>query len=286
MDNGLVRMALVVLRGYLLLTLVPLAWRAVATGGWAPLAAHGVAVGVVALALTWDGHSQMAQGLRDWTPLALGPFLYIELRWIIEAVGRSHMDARVAGWESALFPSDPSHSLALRWPSIALSEFLHLCYVSYYALVYVPPALLWLRGRHRAFAETVLALVTVYAVCFLAYAVFPVDGPRFLHGPSLAPAGPIRAMVVRLLESGSSRGTAFPSSHVAASVVAALCALRWQRIVGLVVTVLTLGLAVGAVYGGYHYGVDVLAGFVTGLVAFILSQAVARRNLRNGLTGG
>ena len=120
-------------------------------------------------------------------------------------------------------------------------------------------------------------MVVVYAACFAMYALFPVDGPRFVRGPSMAQAGPIRTIVMRLLESGSSRGTAFPSSHVAASVVAALCALRHQRRTGLVVAILTVGLAIGAVYGGYHYGVDIVAGALTGLSAFAIAHVLVRR---------
>jgi membrane-associated phospholipid phosphatase len=273
-SDGTLSAALLLLAGYLALTIVPLARLGIATGQWAPVGMHVVAICIVlAVRVGWP---RSAQVLRDWTPLGLGPFLYIELRWIIEGAGRMHADLRVASWEAALFPSDPSASLAVRWPWLALSELLHFCYLSYYAIVYVPPALLWLRGRRREFADTVLALVVVYALCFATYMLFPVDGPRFMHGPSSAPVGVIRSMVVHLLESGSSRGTAFPSSHVAASLVAAACALRFQRAVGIVVVILTAGLAVGAVYGGYHYAVDVLAGIGTAVLALGIARGVAR----------
>lgn len=271
-SEAALRTALRVLAGYLALTSVPLVHLAVSGGEWAPLAMHALAIGVVVAALASRGSANQAQ--RDWTPLGLGPFLYIELRWIIEGAGRPHADALVASWEAGLFPSDPSASLATRWPSLAVSELLHVCYLSYYAIVYVPPALLWLRGRRREFADTVLALVVVYSLCFVTYTLFPVDGPRFVHGPSSAPLGPIRAMVVQLLASGSSRGTAFPSSHVAAALVAAVCALRFQRGVGVVVAVLTAGLALGAVYGGYHYAVDVLVGAGTAAVALAIVRAL------------
>src|SRR2546426_6269188 len=44
-----------------------------------------------------------------------------------------------------------------------------------------------------------------------------------------------------LLDLGDSWGAAFPSSHVAAAVVAALCALRYWRPLGLLLTPLTVG---------------------------------------------
>jgi membrane-associated phospholipid phosphatase len=44
-----------------------------------------------------------------------------------------------------------------------------------------------------------------------------------------------------------------------------------------VVAVLAAGLALGAVYGGYHYAVDVLAGVATGLLAFAAARLIVRR---------
>jgi membrane-associated phospholipid phosphatase len=115
----------------------------------------------------------------------------------------------------------------------------------------------------------------------LCYIFFPVAGPRYLW-PTSTLAGPIRAGVVWLLETGSSRGTAFPSSHVAVSVTQSILAVRYFGRRGLVVAVLTLGLALGAVYGGFHYAVDVLAGAVFGGVLAIAGLERARRLRRGG----
>src|SRR5207237_54408 len=59
-----------------------------------------------------------------------------------------------------------------------------------------------------------------------------------------------------------SLGAAFPSSHVAAAVVAAVCALRYWRRLGLVLTPFTLGLVLSVVYGQFHYAVDAVAGLI------------------------
>ena len=273
-SDRLLRLALVILAAYLAMMLAPVALFASRTGAWTPVAVHLAALALAFVA--WRGW--LPEPLRDWTPLVLGPLLYIELRWTVPGLGRTHADALIALWETRVFPGDPSRTLASRWPWTALSELLHLAYVSYYALMYAPPVLLWLHRRHREFAATLLAMVVVYTICFATYTVFPVDGPRFLHGPASAPDGPIRAFVVALLESGSSRGTAFPSSHVAASLVAAICALRFQRRIGLVVALLAVGLAVGAVYGGYHYAIDIVAGAITGLAAAAIAYRLEARD--------
>jgi membrane-associated phospholipid phosphatase len=253
---------------------VPMTMYARTTGHPAPLVAHLAAllVGGVVLA---SSHRAL-RPLRDWLPLVLGPFLYVELRWLIEGVGRPHADAIVSAWELALFPADPAATWAPHMPIAWLSELLHFAYASYYLLVYVPPAILYIRGRRRAYASTLLALAVVYGICFATYLAFPVDGPRFLAGPAAAPDGPVRTFVLQLLATGSSRGTAFPSSHVAASVVASLSALRYQRPVGVIVSLLTVGLALGTVYGGFHYVVDGLAGGIVGVAAWLLASAAWR----------
>jgi membrane-associated phospholipid phosphatase len=268
------RLARALVVAFLAAGTVPMAAYAHATGDAAPLLAHLAALGAALLVAAT--RRAALRPARDWMPLALGPFLYVEMRWLIEGIGRPHADAVVRGWEGLLFPSDPSATWAPRAAHPGLSEALHFAYASYYLLVYVPPAILYLRGRRDAFAATLLALTLVYGICFAAYLVFPVDGPRYLVGPAAAPDGPVRTFVLHLLAAGSSRGTAFPSSHVAASVVASLCALRFQRPVGVVVSVLTAGLALGTVYGGFHYAVDALAGGIVGLAAWLLASALWR----------
>ena len=269
-SDVMIRVALTILATYMTVAALPLLAWSMTERTWLPLTTHLAALAVTFLCAS---RRNLPRWRRDWLPLALVPLLYVELRWVIAGFGRPHADALIAAWDLTLF-GEPSRTLALRWHSVFVSELLHLCYIAYYAIVYVPPALLWLKGRHREFAATTLALVIMYTICFIAFVLLPVDGPRFLSGPSAAPEGPIRAIVIWLLDAGSSRGTAFPSAHVAASVVAALYALRFQRTLGIAIVVLTAGMMVGAVYGGYHYAVDVIAGLVTGLLSAAIARAV------------
>jgi membrane-associated phospholipid phosphatase len=272
--DRLIGASLLLIAAYLTVTLWPALREARAAHELRLLVAH-VVVLLAAIALATTRRPRLRL-LRDLLPLAVGAFLYVELRWLIPAVGRPHADALVIRWERALFPTNPSATWAPSLPLVALSEALHLAYASYYLLVLVPPLLLYLRGRRTDYARTMVALVLVYAVCFATYLLFPVDGPRYLVGAAAAPDGPVRTFVLHLLAAGSSRGTAFPSSHVAASLVAALCALRFQRAVGIVVAVATAGLTLGTVYGGFHYAVDVLAGGIVGLAASLGASALCR----------
>jgi membrane-associated phospholipid phosphatase len=216
--------------------------------------------------------------LRLWAPLAALLFLYMEVPVLIRAAGHAGVfDSTVIGWETALFGGQPAREWAARWPSLALSEALHVAYISYYPIIFVVPGLLFLAKRFDEFREAVLVLMLTYVACFLCYIVFPVLGPRYLwKSPLDTIGGVVRAATRWLLDARSSAGTAFPSSHVAVAVTQSVLAARYFGPRGHVVSVLTLFLSLGAIYGGYHYAIDVVAGVVVGAVTTSAGLLVAR----------
>jgi membrane-associated phospholipid phosphatase len=222
--------------------------------------------------------------LRLWAPLMTLPFLYAEMPAVIAAAGHSQLlDARVMDWEHLIFGEQPARTWAARWPSRPVSEALHAAYLSYYAIIVSVPAVLWLGRRRSAFADAVFVLVLTFVCCFLIYVFFPVAGPRYFW-PSVADrvSGPFRLATLWVLETGSSRGTAFPSSHVAVAVTQSLLAFRYFGAKALPLAVLSTGLGVGAIYGGFHYAIDVIAGAVLGGSIFASSAFVTARARRNG----
>ena len=88
----------------------------------------------------------------------------------------------------------------------------------------------------------------------------------------------MRRLVLWVLHAGSTRGTAFPSSHVAIALAISLSAFRWRRLPGVVLLVLTALLGAGAVYGGFHYATDVVAGMALGVGSWGISTLVDRRS--------
>ena len=237
--------------------------------------AHIVALIVVALLV----FTRRTGTVADWLPLVAIPFLYAELPRI--AVGSMHDDV-VQRWEAATFGTSPVLWASARWPSALLSESLHAAYLSYYLIIYVPPIVLYVRGQLAEFRSTVAGLMTMFAICYIVFLVFPVAGPRYEWAPSATVFdGPLRRLAQRILAAGSSRGTAFPSSHVAVATVQTVFAFRRNTRTGLLLGALTSCVAIGAVYGGFHYGVDVVVGGILGM-AVGLALLVARRELFAG----
>ncbi|MBA3889501.1 MAG: phosphatase PAP2 family protein [Gemmatimonadaceae bacterium] len=253
--------------------------------GWLIIAAHGgLTAGIAAALRPTNGLTggALPRVALAWLPLVAIPLLYAELPYLIATVGAPFGDAIVQRWEGALFASQPARTLAGAAPWTWLSELLHLAYLSYYGIIYVPLAGLFAaahRGGRRgaeamaadaAFSEAALAITLTFTICFVAFVIFPVQGPRFLWPePEGVPQGPVRALVLQILERGSSRGAAFPSSHMAVAVVQALSAYRWRLPWRTLIGIATVGIGVGAVYGGFHYAIDMVAGAVLGGVVFL-----------------
>lgn len=215
-------------------------------------------------AVTWTSMAPM--WVRSWMPLLLLLFFYSEMPALIQAAGHAEgFDAVVIRLEQSLFGAQPAQEWARAIPSLAVSEPLHLAYLAYYPIIYAVPVLLWRAGRRSDFHAAVFALMLTFFTCFVCYIIVPVAGPRYLW-PSAAPEGFFRSIATWLLEARSSRGTAFPSSHVAVSVAQSVLAIKYFGARGGVVAVVAGGLAAGAVYGGFHYAVDILAGILLGLV--------------------
>jgi membrane-associated phospholipid phosphatase len=149
-------------------------------------------------------------------------------------------------------------------------------------------------GFLAAHQHMLFTLMLVFLVHYLVFIVFPVQGPRYLFPP---PGGELSKgfmyhLAHAILERGSSQGTAFPSSHVGVAFAqTALVFLLMRKTSPLLIRkaapllmrkaaplllVSSVGLALGAIYGGFHYGVDVVAGLVLGLLLFVAAPRVAR----------
>jgi|SRR5579884_1977675 len=239
-----------------------------AVGGHGALALLHAAGVTASFAAARRARRERRQGrVERWTeiaPLFVWPFLYFELPALIATLGSGYHDATVQAWELRLFSTNPSQTLAGALPWRPLSELLHAGYLAYYPAIFLPPLRLLLRDDARALSQTMLALACTYAICWLVYAFFPVEGPRYLWTPPHIPDGPIRRLTTQILAGGSSRGAAFPSSHMAIATVQAVLATRWQPRVAILLWLVAATIGVGAVYGGFHYGVDMVAGLILG----------------------
>ena len=120
-------------------------------------------------------------------------------------------------------------------------------------------------------------MIATFVICYLAFIFFPVAGPYYQFPKPdrwFIDNLPAR-LTYEALETGSSYGAAFPSSHVAAALAATLAAARSSRRLGLLLLVPTMLMAIAVVYCQMHYGVDALAGLLVGVA---VAGIVGRRS--------
>lgn len=258
-------------------TAAVLAFSGADHAGWdSLLTAHALIVVLVLLAPAAREAGPVGRFLGDWYPMLLLGGLYAEVGVLNVDLAYQH-DLAIQRLEFWVFGSQLSYRWIREMPNAVLSSFLHGCYLAYYAILYASPLGLWLHGQRGAARRTIFAVMVTFYLCYVVFLFFPVAGPRYAFEPAHNAATSVWAARASqwVLDRGDSWGAAFPSSHVAAAVVAAVCALRYWRTLGLVLAPFTIGLVLSVVYGQFHYAVDALAGLVVA-AGVLVSQWVYR----------
>ncbi len=242
------------------------------------LVADGLAV-VVVLLLARPGLGRFGRGLREVYPLILVVIFYGALDLLTGHGGIPTHEPTIQRWELAVFGEQVSHTWWRHHPSQFWSTLLHAVYASYYLIVAAGPIWFLARGDRPNLRRTVAAISATYGICFVIFLLYPVAGPNYeFPRPSAAFTANLPAhLVYSLLQRGSSYGAAFPSSHVAAALTAALVSFRGSRALGAVLLVPALLLPVAVVYIQMHYGMDAIAGVLLALLVYAGTLALARR---------
>ena len=243
------------------------------------LSIHIAAVlGILSLHFVPSPLSPLLQFARDWYALATILLFYWGVKPLTQMVFQGMFDDWIVRWENRLFNGQPSTYLSARFPSVALSEYLHLCYLSYYFIPVFLPTMLYFRGKGEAFFETLFAELFTFNLCLIWYIFFPVAGPRYISekiDESLS-GRPLCRLTHAILSRASTKGAAFPSSHSALAIVVLLCGARYDLVSFVILFPFCTGLVVGTVYGRFHYALDAVAGVLLGVLTFGLYPIVYR----------
>lgn len=213
--------------------------------------------------------------LAEWYPLVVLVAIYASVDLVNgprQAAGLSH-DAVIQRLEFATFGRQLAHDWSRSQSQSAISWPLSLSYLGFFPLVIVAPAVLWARGHFVRARQTIFGISLAFFTCYLIFLLFPVAGPTYLWGwPTDGVHSALPSRLVRdLIDGGDSWGSAFPSSHVAASMAAALLAFRNWRPLGWALLPFAVGILIGVVYFQVHYAVDAVAGLI--IAAFATAMA-------------
>ena len=241
---------------------------------------HVVVMGLIwwAAALPLPAH-RLALFFRLFYPVALTPLLYLELAPLNQVHVTGYFDATMMEWEQSLFGTQLAMDFGEWYNRLWFSEVLHLGYFSYYFIVPGAAATAFLLKGPRALERASFTIALAFFVCYVCFSVFPVAGPRY-DFPKLvgdAANGKMFWLVHSILESGSSKGTAFPSSHVAATLAAWFATGRESKRVFWIMAPFAVSLTLATVYGRFHYGIDATAGLVVAISAYLGTPWLMRR---------
>jgi membrane-associated phospholipid phosphatase len=264
--------------GYFALTgLLVLAFGSPLSAWWGILVAHAALVVWLLAVVPRVPDASGLRIVRDWALIVALPVIYKEVDYLNDLFTTGYYDPLLMSAETAIFGAQPSVVLRQLFPWRLLSEYLHFGYFGYYSLLPALAVALYVR-RRAAFEYALTVILAVFFFCYLCFIVFPVASPWYTFArPDPEQLGWVFPRLVhRVLTLGAATGAAFPSSHVAAAVVVWLLAWRFSRPLFWAFTAIVPALIVGTVYGGFHYAVDVIAGAMVGVTAYVTGPWVYR----------
>ncbi len=240
------------------------------------LAWNALAIAAIVFLSRKRNDGSLWQFAHDWLPLIFFVTVFEEVSFLSLALRGSWQNPTLIAWESALFAVPPAewlHRYSARW----FTELLDFGYFTFFPLYPAVAGALWvLRNRPQytgAFRRLTDSLSVGYVICYAIYLLFPTRSPSHNGQLGTAPTstgGPFRALVRLIQGSAGVHGNAFPSAHIMVAFVVLVFAFRYLPRLAPWLLACILLMCVGAVYDGYHYALDVVAGALLGISVGLL----------------
>ncbi len=223
---------------------------------------------------------------RHFAPRLLGdiylplifPLFYSEMEHLglIYFDFENSIDPSLIRLEELIFGFQPSLEWSRAWPWPWFHELMEFAYFTYYFLAAGYLVLVFKARTLQSDQQWDLVrdfirdLSVTMLICYTMYTLFPAWGPKYFRAGFVAVDGWIFTDIMHYIHThGALLGAAFPSSHVAASMIPwwhtwrNFPRHRWWM------TLIFVLLCMATVYNRYHYVVDVAAGLALGwLVMF------------------
>lgn len=227
------------------------------------LAATGSGTGLVVALLAGTGRGSR---LDVWV---VPPVLLLIAYWTSGLLYREHMP-RAERMFCRIDRVLRIRSIAANTPRL-LAELLELAYIAVYPTIPIALAI------HFATSDApnpdrfwTVILVTDY-ICFGMLPWIQTRPPRSLEREPPW-RGRFRAVNLRLLRKTSIQVNTFPSGHAAEALAAFLMVLDAPALIATGMFLNALAISAGAVFGRYHFGADIFAGWAVALVVWLVVQ--------------
>ena len=235
------------------------------------LAWNLVSVALILLLARRQADGETWEFLHDWLPALFFVTGFEQVSYLSLSLRGNWQNSYLIGLESKVFEVSPMewlHGRVSNW----IIEFLEFGYFAFYPLYPVVAGWFWIqrdvtafRGAFRRLTDT---LSVGYVICFAVYLLFPTQSPANRVGVQQIGSshGGIFQHLVRAIQNNAGvHGNAFPSAHIMLAFVVLMFANRYLPRFAPVVLIPVVLMCVGAVYDGYHYASDVIAGAAIGI---------------------
>ena len=213
-----------------------------------------------------------------------------------------NLDHVFAQYEQSLFGFQPALVFSQKMPWATWSELMFLGYSSYFVLILTVTLYYFLR-RYQEFQRASFVVIGSFFAFYVIFDLLPVTGPQYYYlavGLDNIAAGVFPNIgdyflthdemmtmpgyqdgwfyqcMVHAHAAGERPTAAFPSSHVGATIVLLMLALRTKsRWLSWFVGTMLVLMCMSTVYIRAHYAIDVIAGLAVGFVFFFMLQGVA-----------
>jgi membrane-associated phospholipid phosphatase len=213
-------------------------------------------------------------------PLLTMVFVYLTTYRFQHIFFSRMLDPHFAAADQLIFGYQPSQIWMEILDNYWVSEILHGAYFLYFVLLGLVPFYLLFKSR-KHLNEYTFAAMTVFYANVLTYLVLPVAGGRFdpevMAMTETLRHGPFTRLMANIYSGTDHFGSAFPSTHASMSIVLAAGAFRYRIPGRIFIAVNGVLVAIAAVYCGYHYFVDIIAGAIYAAIFYPVGLGWYRR---------
>ena len=228
--------------------------------------------------------NKIACFFRFLYPIFLFTVFYEQTGGLMRLFFPEFIDHQLTTIEKGILGINPTLWMDQNLIKTGLTEILMAGYFSYYFMIPIYLVSLFFLKEYRLILKSLAAIEITFFISYILFFLYPIEGPRYflanLYQTEIT--GPLfRKLVVFLQTHGSVHGGCMPSSHVAVAVVIIIFCLKYFKKAGIILIPINIGLALGAVYGRYHYLSDVIVGAVMGMVVTFFVLRLYKANELN-----
>ena len=211
-----------------------------------------------------------------------------------------NLDHLFAGYEQQLFGCQPALLFPEAISNPVFSELMHLGYASYFPLIAVV-TLFYFFWRYAEFNRTVFVILTSFFLYYVIFIFLPVTGPQYYyeaagldniaqgifpnlhdyfatHDEPMTMPGYSDGFFYQCVASAHATGerptAAFPSSHVGVTTILLFLAWRTKnRLLFFGILPFYVLMCMATVYIRAHYAIDVIGGWVSAVIFYLLLQS-------------